>query len=566
MAKDSLVKQSLPLSLILGTRFFGLFIVMPVLSLYALSLPGVSPILVGIAMGGYALTQVLFQIPFGFLSDKFGRKSMIALGLVIFALGSVICALSEDIYMLILGRLLQGAGAVGGVISAMIADLVKEENRTKAMAFMGATISLSFTAALILGPILAVSFGEPSLFWITAFLALFGLILLFVAVPNAPKITYSFTHKSGEYSAILKNKNLQIMNLTLALFGLILLFVAVPNAPKITYSFTHKSGEYSAILKNKNLQIMNLTNFLQKGFMTLALLVIPIALVKGFDMPKEDLWQVYIPASLLGFFAMIPAAIIAEKKGKFKAVMIVGILFFVLSYLLMLSHSKAVFIFGVLVFFAGFSIHEPIIPASLLGFFAMIPAAIIAEKRGKFKAVMIVGILFFVLSYLLMLSHSKAVFIFGVLVFFAGFSIHEPIMQSLASRYCKAYQKGSAMGVFTTFGYLGSFFGALLGGHLYEFFSILSIVIFVVIACFMWILIFGFLANPAMQKNLYLPLADSTTNASLESLAQLSGILEWYINESERVAVIKYDKHIIDKDEVLEFINTHLNEHFAKGE
>ncbi|PKT76026.1 MFS transporter [Helicobacter winghamensis] len=454
MAKDSLVKQSLPLSLILGTRFFGLFIVMPVLSLYALSLPGVSPILVGIAMGGYALTQVLFQIPFGFLSDKFGRKSMIALGLVIFALGSVICALSEDIYMLILGRLLQGAGAVGGVISAMIADLVKEENRTKAMAFMGATISLSFTAALILGPILAVSFGEPSLFWITAFLALFGLILLFVAVPNAPKITYSFTHKSGEYSAI---------------------------------------------LKNKNLQIMNLTNFLQKGFMTLALLVIPIALVKGFDMPKEDLWQVYIPASLLGFFAMIPAAIIAEKKG-------------------------------------------------------------------KFKAVMIVGILFFVLSYLLMLSHSKAVFIFGVLVFFAGFSIHEPIMQSLASRYCKAYQKGSAMGVFTTFGYLGSFFGALLGGHLYEFFSILSIVIFVVIACFMWILIFGFLANPAMQKNLYLPLADSTTNASLESLAQLSGILEWYINESERVAVIKYDKHIIDKDEVLEFINTHLNEHFAKGE
>ncbi len=140
MAKESLIKQSLPLSLILASRFFGLFIVMPILSLYALSLQGSSPILIGIAMGGYALTQVLFQIPFGFLSDKFGRKSMIALGLVVFVFGSLVCALSADIYWLIVGRLMQGAGAVGGVISAMIADLVREENRTKAMALMGGII------------------------------------------------------------------------------------------------------------------------------------------------------------------------------------------------------------------------------------------------------------------------------------------------------------------------------------------------------------------------------------------------------------------------------------------
>ncbi|WP_300955757.1 MFS transporter, partial [Helicobacter rodentium] len=202
MAKESLIKQSLPLSLILASRFFGLFIVMPVLSLYALSLEGSSPILIGIAMGGYALTQVLFQIPFGFLSDKFGRKSLIALGLVIFALGSLLCALSQDIYMLILGRFLQGAGAVGGVVSAMIADLVREENRTKAMAFMGATISLSFTFALILGPILGAHYGIPSLFWITCALAIFGIVVLFFAVPNAPKVTYRFANQSGDYSAI----------------------------------------------------------------------------------------------------------------------------------------------------------------------------------------------------------------------------------------------------------------------------------------------------------------------------------------------------------------------------
>lgn len=454
MAKESLLKQSLPLSLILASRFFGLFIVMPVLSLYALFLEGASPILIGIAMGGYALTQVLFQIPFGFLSDRFGRKSMIAIGLIVFALGSLVCALSVDIYGLILGRLMQGAGAVGGVISAMIADLVREENRTKAMALMGGTISLSFTFALILGPILAANFGVPSLFWITCILAVLGLVILWVAVPNAPKVTYSFSHKSGEYSAI---------------------------------------------LKNKNLQIMNLTNFLQKGFMTLAFLIIPIALVKGFEMPKEDLWQVYIPASLLGFFAMAPAAILAEK-------------------------------------------------------------------RGKFKAVMIVGILLFVFSYLLMLSESQAVFIAGVLVFFVGFSVHEPIMQSLASRYCKAHQKGSAMGIFTSFGYLGSFFGALLGGHFYTFFSMLSITMFVVIASFLWILLLGLLANPTFQKNLYLPLKDRIAQETLEVLGELRGVLEWYINESEQVVVVKYDKHLLEEVEVLEFVKEHLQGYFKERE
>ncbi|CAM3592119.1 MULTISPECIES: MFS transporter [Helicobacter] len=454
MAKESLIKQSLPLSLILASRFFGLFIVMPILSLYALSLQGSSPILIGIAMGGYALTQVLFQIPFGFLSDKFGRKSMIALGLVVFVFGSLVCALSADIYWLIVGRLMQGAGAVGGVISAMIADLVREENRTKAMALMGGTISLSFTFALILGPILGAHYGIPSLFWITCILALFGLVILFVAVPNTPKVTYRFTNQSGEYNAI---------------------------------------------LKNKNLQIMNLTNFLQKGFMTLAFLIIPIALVKGFEMPKEDLWQVYIPASLLGFFAMAPAAILAEK-------------------------------------------------------------------RGKFKAVMIVGILFFVFSYLLMLSESQAVFIFGVLVFFVGFSIHEPIMQSLASRYCKAHQKGSAMGIFTSFGYLGSFFGALLGGHFYTFFSMLSITMFVVITSFLWILSFSLLANPTMQKNLYLSLKNRITNETLEVLGELRGVLEWYINESEQVVVVKYDKHLLEEAEILEFARGHLEGYFDLGD
>lgn len=437
MVQESIIKQSMPLSLIMASRFFGLFIVMPVLSLYALSFEGSSPILVGIAVGGYALTQVLFQVPFGILSDKFGRKIMIALGLIIFAIGSLICALSGDIYTLILGRLLQGAGAVGGVVSAMIADLVYEEKRTKAMAFMGATIALSFTVALIFGPLLAANFGVPSLFWITFILALLAFIVLFLLVPNVPKITYSFDSKE---------KN------------------------------------YQAILKNKNLQIMNLSNFLQKGLMTLALLMIPIALVKGFNMPREDLWQVYIPASLLGFLAMAPAAIIAEKKG-------------------------------------------------------------------KFKAVMVAGIALFALAYLLMLGAQKMVFIVGVLVFFIGFSVHEPIMQSLASRYCKAHLKGSAMGVFTTFGYLGSFIGALLGGHLYAFFGVESIVMVVVSACIIWVGLMLFLDNPITHKMLYVTLSE---NLKLQNIAQLNGVLEYYINESENILVVKYNTKITQELQILE--------------
>ncbi|MDD6054994.1 MAG: MFS transporter [Helicobacteraceae bacterium] len=434
--QESLLKQSLPLSLIMASRFFGLFIVMPVLSLYALSLENTSPILVGIVMGGYALTQVLFQVPFGILSDKFGRKGIIALGLVIFALGSLICALSDNIYLLILGRLLQGAGAVGGVVSAMIADLVKEERRTKAMALMGATISLSFTAALILGPILASSFGVASLFLITFILAIVALFIIFFLVPNAPKITYNFDHHAKDYQSI---------------------------------------------LKNKNLQIMNLSNFLQKGLMTLALLMIPIALVKGFSMPEANLWQVYVPASILGFLSMAPAAIMAEKKG-------------------------------------------------------------------YFKGVMVVGILLFAFAYLSMMCPSKWVFILGVLVFFIGFSVHEPIMQSLASRYCKAHLKGSAMGVFTTFGYFGSFVGALLGGHLYYFFGLVSIGIVVAITCALWVILMYFLDSPIIHKMLYVPL-DKNPNA--DALKGLSGILEYYINESEKVLVIKYNKDSIKEEQIL---------------
>ena len=144
-----MIKSVMPLSFIIALRFFGLFIVLPVISVYALSLDGANATLVGIVVGGYALTQVVFQVPFGVMSDKLGRKGTIITGLLLFAIGSLICAIATDIYTLMLGRLLQGSGAIGAVVTAMISDLVKEHERSKAMALMGSFIGLAFAIAMI---------------------------------------------------------------------------------------------------------------------------------------------------------------------------------------------------------------------------------------------------------------------------------------------------------------------------------------------------------------------------------------------------------------------------------
>jgi MFS family permease len=132
-----------------------------VISVYALNLQGATPTLVGIVVGGYALTQMIFQVPFGIMSDKLGRKGTIVTGLIIFAIGSLICALSTDIYTLMLGRLLQGAGAIGAVVTATISDLVKEEQRPKAMAMMGMFIGISFAVSMLAGPLVGAYLG----FW-----------------------------------------------------------------------------------------------------------------------------------------------------------------------------------------------------------------------------------------------------------------------------------------------------------------------------------------------------------------------------------------------------------------
>jgi MFS family permease len=178
------LRATFALASIMAMRMLGLFMVLPVFAIYATQLEGVTPTLAGIAMGIYGLTQTCLQIPFGMLSDRFGRKPIISLGLAIFAIGSVIAALSHNIIGIIIGRALQGSGAVSSALLALTADLTREEQRTKAMAIMGISIGMSFIVALIIGPVLSNWIGVLGIFWVSAVLALLAIVLLYKVVPQ----------------------------------------------------------------------------------------------------------------------------------------------------------------------------------------------------------------------------------------------------------------------------------------------------------------------------------------------------------------------------------------------
>lgn len=435
-------KTIMPLSLIISFRFLGLFIVLPLISVYAYSMPGATPLIVGIIVGGYAITQMIFQVPFGIMSDTLGRKGTIITGLLLFAIGSILCAISTDVLTLMLGRFLQGAGAIGAVVTAMISDVVREEQRPKAMALMGGSIAVSFALAMVLGPVLGSFAGIEFLFWITAALAFISIYLVVEKVPNPPKVTHTY----------------------------------------------HNVSKFE-FLKSQEIWKMNITNLLQKGFMTFAFMIIPLVMTKTYGWELSELWKVYIPAMIAGVLSMGPAAVMAEKKGKFKEVLLLGILFFALSY----------FILGN--------------------------------------------------------TNSQTLFIVGVVVFFAGFNMHEPIMQSLTTRYAKVHEKGKVLGVFNSFGYFGTFLGGLVGGIYFKevdgsFIESLSSISFVlVIISIVWLLLIISLPNPQKKKNIYLNL-EGLNSSKFNLLDSMQGIDEWYINNTEKLLIVKYHEDHLDEETI----------------
>jgi len=312
-----IVRRVLPLSLIVALRFFGLFIVLSVLSQYATDLEGGNAFLAGLAVGGYALTQAVLQVPFGVLSDKIGRKKTLLIGLLIFALGSVVCAFADNIYILLVGRFLQGAGAIGSVVTAMIADHVREDQRAHAMAVMGMTIAMSFAAAMIIGPIIGGLYSVKALFALTAIFALSALVILFSAVPEPPKIVHSYSEEEAKIKHVFKDKDLVRMY--------------------ITFLF-HSST------------------------MAIAFFLIPLAMKEHFGLPPQEYWKIYLPAVFFGIIAMGPAAVFGEKYNKGKEVFLISIAFVALSFIFM-SWSSSLFWFGVgaTFFFIGFNMFEPLL-------------------------------------------------------------------------------------------------------------------------------------------------------------------------------------------------------------
>jgi len=212
-------RATLSIAMLFSLRMLGLFMILPVFTLYADHLNHATPFLIGAALGIYGLTQALFQLPFGFLSDHYSRKKIIALGFGIFILGSFLAALSHSIYGVMAGRALQGAGAVGSTLIALLSDLTRPEKRSKSMAILGIMIGCSFFLSIILGPFLASHIGVSGIFILTGILGLFAILLLYTLVPNPPEGTHS---KPSNFKAsfILLSKNMQILSLNLGIFCL----------------------------------------------------------------------------------------------------------------------------------------------------------------------------------------------------------------------------------------------------------------------------------------------------------------------------------------------------------
>ncbi len=424
------------LGFITASRFFGLFLVMPVLSLYALELDGANEALIGLLVGGYAVMQMIFQVPFGMASDRFGRRKILVFGLFIFILGSVICALAANFWVMFLGRLLQGSGAVGAVASAMISDAVPELKRGKAMAVMGMMMGASFTIAMVLSPILAGSFGLGSLFWLSAVLSLFCIILIYALIPSSLEAKI------------------------------------VPSGVPIGFNAAIK--DLKTGFKNRNLALINITNFMQKMLMSAAFVIIPIVLVKQFEF--EYLWAVYAGATLFGFLAMGVAGAMDGKRGLSKAILVIGVALFIISW-------------------AGFGVSGGAI--------------------------------------------SFAIF---VAIFFIAFNLHEPVMQSVASRFALRHQRGAVLGVFNSFGYAGSFFGALLAGWGLEHCGVGVLGAVATVLSIFWLISLIWLENPAIYKTVEI-------DGALTPLNGVSGVVESYLIDG--VLIVKYDSRIISEHELL---------------
>lgn len=307
---------------VFSLRMFGLFLVLPVMALYAAQMEGATPFMIGLAVGIYGLTQALFQIAFGTLSDRFGRKPLIVFGLLVFAAGSVVAAMADTLVGVIIGRALQGSGAIAAVVLALVADLTREQQRVKAMALIGMSIGASFLLALMAGPALDRWIGVGGIFWLTAVLALGCIVVVVWWVPT-PR------HAAGDPGS-------------------------------------RASKDYfREVMANAHLLRLDVGIFTLHMVLTAVFVVAPFALVETLGLERDSHWQVYVPVLVGSILLMAPLLILGMRRERTFWVFRLAILIVLVGQCVLFSGADQAIslIAGLVCFFVGFNLLEAMLPS-----------------------------------------------------------------------------------------------------------------------------------------------------------------------------------------------------------
>ncbi len=333
---------------VFATRLLGLFMIYPVFEAYARHLKGATPVMIGMALGAYGLTQGLLQIPFGLLSDRIGRKTVITAGLVLFGIGSIVAALSSSITGVLVGRILQGMGAIGSVVLAMVADVTRDEVRTRAMAIVGMTIGLSFLIAIGIGPVLDGLIGVPGIFWLTAGLALVGIAITHSLPPGR---TVPAPHRDTE---------------------------PVP-------------ALFARVLRDRALLRLDVAVFALHAILTASFLAVPPLIAQTLHLSAYQDWQVYVPVLLASVALMVPVILVAEKGGRTKEAFLAAIVVLgaSLAVLALEGTHPVVAIAALLAFFTGFNTMEAMLPSLVT---KQAPAGAKGTATGIFSTCQFLGI------------------------------------------------------------------------------------------------------------------------------------------------------------------------------
>ena len=431
----------LSLAGIFSLRMLGLFLILPVFAVFARDLPETTPFLVGLAIGIYGLTQAILQIPFGMMSDRYGRKPVISAGLLIFAIGSVVAASSDSIYGIIIGRALQGAGAIAAAILALAADLTREQQRTKAMAVIGMSIGASFMLALVLGPLLENWVGVSGIFWLTAILSVVAIPVLWWYTPTP--------------------------------------LVASRHA-----DVNLDSTKWGQMLAHPQLIRMDFGIFALHLALTAFFVVVPLILLDQLEIPGTSHWKVYLPVLALSILGMLPIVVFAHKFGRYRTAMVLAI--------------------------------------TLL---------IIAQGLFAFS------------------SLDFAWFMVALWLFFSGFNALEAMLPSLVSRLAPAGGKGTVMGIYNSFEFVGIFVGGAVGGWLYGLYGAGGVFVFGAGSLLLWVLLVISAPTLKLLDSLTLTIVPNyggDVHEMLVKLKTISGVEDTTIITDQSLVYIKIDRDRFD--------------------